>query len=593
MTQGLAPPFVLLEDRLRPGPGRLFARPREVIACDDPRKLASALERIQAGTSEGLHAAGFLSYEAFAAFEPKVSTHDPGPRREPLLWFGLFDAPTLVPGEELDRRFGRLPPPAPLEEVRFLHDLATHVEKVEAVKRLIEAGDLYQANLTFPILFRSAGSPESLYAVLRARQPTSHSALIATGDHWLLSVSPELFISLEDGRITARPMKGTAPRQSDPQDDGEARRSLRADAKQRAENLMITDLLRNDLSRICTPGSVETPELFCVETYPTFHAMTSTITGTTHPGTGAAQLLEATFPCGSVVGAPKLRAAQVIAELEAEPRGVYTGAIGWLGPDGEAAFNVAIRTAVIDASGEGRYGVGGAIVADSCPSAEYEEALLKARVLTDLAEDFHLIETFGWAPTSGFHLLERHLARLERSAEALGFEFDRLAVEASLAQSQSRWADDGAHRVRIALQRSGAVSIGAARLEPWSGRPLPIHISRVALDAADPFLRHKTSRRASQETAFAEAAAEGFEEAVLLNRTGRVADACRSTLFLERNGELLTPPVHAGALPGVLRAELISRGKAREAELTTDDLVGSPIFIGSSLRGLRPAILAI
>jgi para-aminobenzoate synthetase/4-amino-4-deoxychorismate lyase len=339
---------------------------------------------------------------------------------------------------------------------------------------------------------------------------------------------------------------------------------------------------------------VRTPSLFAVETYPTFHALTSTVTARLRPGVGLRERIGALFPCGSIVGAPRIRASEVIRELEAAPRGVYTGAIGAIEPGGDMAFNVAIRTAVISADGAGRYGVGGGIVADSEPDAEYAEALLKARVLQDLATEYGLIETLCWSPREGFVRLARHLDRLSASAAQLGFSFDRAEAVARLAGEARTWPDRvGDRRVRLLLARTGGLTITHEAAATPPSRTLELCVAHDRLDAGDPFLRHKTTRREAHERAFAQAAAQGQDEAVLLNRGGAVADASRNSIFVERDGRLVTPPMAAGALPGVLRASLIAEGRAVEAELQLADLRGAGRwFIGNSLHGLRAARLA-
>jgi len=588
------PPFVLLEDRLSPGaPARLYRDPIGIVCCRAPQNVSDALARIKTGLDAGLHAAGFLSYELGYALERRLAARTPAAREAPLLWFGLFPPPDEIEPHLLDEAFAAAGPPPPLAELEALHDRATHVAKVRRVLALIGAGDLYQVNLTFPFRFRVAGDPLALYAALRARQPVAHGGVVAAGDATILSVSPELFFSVRDGQITARPMKGTAARQADPAADAHAKTALAASVKDRAENLMIVDLLRNDLARISAPGTVRAPALFTAETYPTFHAMTSTITADLRPGVDLADIMAALFPCGSIVGAPKIRAAEVIADLEPCSRGVYTGAIGAIAPGGDMAFNVAIRTATIGADGRGTYGVGGGIVADSDPDGEYDEALLKARVLTDLAEDFSLIETLRWSAEAGLIRLNRHLDRMVASACALGFRFDRAAAETALAKAAMAWVDQqGDQRVRLELARDGRLDLTHQPASPRLNRPLVVDIASDRLDRADPYLRHKTSRRAVYERAFACAAAEGLDEAVLLNRECAVADGARHSVFLERGGRLLTPPLSAGALSGVLRAELLAEGRAIEADFGAADLVGDARwFLGNSLQGLRPACL--
>jgi para-aminobenzoate synthetase/4-amino-4-deoxychorismate lyase len=578
---------VLLEDRLTAGAqARLYSNPVEIVRCEDAADALAALARIEAGVASGLHAAGFFSYELGYLLEPRLARRLPAGRDAPLIWFGLFGPPRLFAAETLDAEFAELGPPPTITDLAAGHDRAEHVRKVTQVLDLIRAGDLYQANLTFPMRFRYAGDPLALYAVLRARQPVAHGGVVATGETTVLSVSPELFFEVADGQATTRPMKGTAARHADSEADAAARVALIADPKQRAENLMIVDLLRNDLARIAKPGTVRAPALFTPETYPTFHALTSTVTGKLRPDVGLSETLAALFPCGSIVGAPKIRAMEALADLEARPRSVYTGAIGAVAPGGDMAFNVAIRTAVIGPDGVGRYGVGGGVVADSDPAAEYDEALLKARVLSDLAADYGLIETFRWSADRGFVRLAAHLDRLSRSARKLGFAFDRDRAEADLARRAAGWSGD--QRVRLLLSRSEGLTV-SHEAAAQSGT-VTVTVATGRLDAGDPFLRHKTTRREAFDAASAEAVALSADEALLLNRRGVVADAARHSVFVEAGGRLVTPPLTAGALPGVLRASLIEEGAAVEGEVTLEDLRQAPAwFVGNSLHGLRRA----
>jgi para-aminobenzoate synthetase/4-amino-4-deoxychorismate lyase len=586
----LTPPYVLLEDRLTDGvAARLYTRPHTIIRCDDPGGIEAAFGQIERGLADGLYAAGLLAYELGYALEPKLAPRMPEGRETPLLWLGLFEPPTIVPAGVLDAAFATLGPPPPITNLRSGHDRARHAGKVEQVLRLIEAGDVYQVNLTFPLRFYCPGTPLGLYAALRSRQPVAHGGVAALGDMTALSVSPELWVETKDGQATSRPMKGTVARGVGPAADQCARDSLRADPKQRAENVMIVDLLRNDLARISAPGTVRVPDLFTVETYPSFHALTSTITSRLEAGVSLRKRVAGLFPCGSIVGAPKIRAAEIIRLLEPSPRGFYTGALGAISPGGDMAFNVAIRTAVIRSDGEGRYDVGGGIVADSDPDAEYEEACLKGRVLTDLAKDYGLIETFRWSRTAGFVRLDLHLDRMAGSARQLGFSFDRMEAERALSRLAATWgqtAED--RRVRLQLARAGVWEITHAPLVA-SKEVLNVSLAVDRLDPGDPFLRHKTTRRDLYERAFGEAVAQGFDEVLFLNRRGEVAEASRNSVFIEMDGTLITPPLSSGVLPGVLRQVLIERGQATEQIVPTKLLASRPVLLGNSLHGLRSA----
>jgi len=349
-----------------------FSLPTQLIVAETPQDVPAALAALDAAQAQGAWLAGFASYELGHAFEPRLAPLMPSPRRLPLLQFGLYDAPLPAPA---------LPAtPATLREMTPAWDEARYARAFAAVHDLIGAGDIYQANLTFPLTMTVTGSAQALYAALACIQPVSHGALIeAEGLPAILSRSPELFFRTDaEGRIETRPMKGTQPRATDAAEDARRRCFLQSDAKNRAENLMIVDLLRNDISRVSLPGSVRVPDLFSVETYETVHQMTSRITAQLRPGTTLSEILRALFPCGSITGAPKIRAMEILAQVERSPRRINCGAIGWAAPDGRAEFNVAIRTLMLE-EGRATLNVGGGVVHDSTAPGEYEEALWKAR----------------------------------------------------------------------------------------------------------------------------------------------------------------------------------------------------------------------
>ena len=369
--------MILLEN----GPdGRpaLFHTPVAMIRADAAHDVDAALAALDAARAAGHWLAGYASYELGYALEPRLAPLMPENRPLPLLHFGVFDHP--VPADSLLREAASAAPGAGLSAAQPGWTRAEHGQALRRILDYIAAGDIYQANLTMPMRAEATGSALGLYGALRARQPVSHGAFVQWGGApAILSRSPELFFAIDaDGRIETRPMKGTAPRASNPAHDAALKIGLQQSVKNRAENLMIVDLLRNDISRLCRPGSVRVPRLYAIESYATLHQMVSHITGTLMPGTPPSAIFRALFPCGSITGAPKIRAMQIIRGLEPDPRGIYCGAIGWLAPDGAAAFNVAIRTITLDGQ-SARFGVGGGIVIDSTADGEYEEALWKAR----------------------------------------------------------------------------------------------------------------------------------------------------------------------------------------------------------------------
>jgi para-aminobenzoate synthetase/4-amino-4-deoxychorismate lyase len=576
-------PFVLLDDARATGaaPARLYRSPVEIIEARDIAAVKPALERLRAARHRGLHAAGFLAYEAASAFEPVLGEL---PQAEtPLLWFGLFERFDEIHPDDIA---SWLPDPvaawlgAPVPDI----DRDTYADRFAEVHALIEAGDLYQANLSFRARVPIAGDPLAAYARLRGSARAGYGAVVWTGHDWLLSLSPELFFALDGGRLTTRPMKGTARRGETPEEDRAFAAELRGDAKQRAENLMIVDLLRNDLSRVAEPASVAVPELFAVETYPTIHTMTSTVTATLAPDQDAIDVLAALFPCGSITGAPKIRAIEALAGIEmgSAPRGPYTGAIGRFDATGGAMFNVAIRTLVIENGADhALLGAGGGIVADSRMGEEWDEAQAKTAFVGAGARRFDLIETMAFDPIEGIALLERHLARMKASATAFGYAFDRHAARNELQAATFRLR--GASRIRLLLAPSGAVAIEVAPIPAMPETPVAVTIAPLPVAPDDFRLRHKTSDRA-----FYDDARQGFE--TVFEVDGQLTEGSFTNLFVERDGLLLTPPLSAGLLPGILRAELIESGRAVEATLTRADLTHG-FFVGNALRGLIPATL--
>lgn len=576
-------PFVLLDDA-RSGkatPARLYRDPLEIMTAHDAASLATLLDRLATGNA---HWAGFLTYEAGLLLEDRLADRLRSAEM-PLAWFGRFDghediAPEDVPALLPDAAGGWAGAPRPKID-RAGYDAA--LAKVQA---LISAGDIYQANLTIRAEVSTAGHPLALYAGLRQRAKAGFGGVIWTGDDWLLSLSPELFFALHDGKVTTKPMKGTSTRGATPEEDAALIERLQSDPKQRAENLMIVDLLRNDVSRVAEPGSVEVPQLFKVETYPTVHQMISTVTARLQPNRGAADLLRAIYPCGSITGAPKIRAMEVIDAVEETPRGIYTGSIGRVDPNGDAAFNVAIRTLHLPAGQSiATLGLGGGIVADSRVAEEWAECLAKGRFVAD-QRCFDLIETMRFDPEQGIERLDLHLARMRASAQALDFSFDRHAVRNELQAATFRLRE--AKRIRLLLAKSGAVAIEISKLPPAPAGPVPVAVVPLPVDVSDFRLVHKTSDRAFYDEARVTA---GAFEVVFTDPDGFLTEGSFTTLYVERDGVLLTPPVSRRLLSGTLRSELIEAGRAREADLRPDDLADG-FFIGNAIRGILPARLA-
>ncbi|MFC0203542.1 aminodeoxychorismate synthase component I [Novosphingobium soli] len=606
-------PFVLLDDARTMGAAdaRLYRAPREIVSAMRLEEVSEALARVEALSRQGLHLAGYLSYEAGLALEPRLGTvrQDAAGAGGPLVWFGAFAQCEAIPAAEVPDWLAAhcgpgVPAIGPLEPQV---DFGEYAQAFARLHGAIAAGDIYQANLTIPLAGPWRGDPLALYAAIRPRAAAGYGAVVHDGAHWHLSFSPELFFALEGGRVTARPMKGTRPRGRSAKEDAQLRADLASAPKDRAENLMILDLMRNDISRVARPGSVTVEAPFQVESYPTVHQMVSTVHARVAEDIGAVDLLRALFPCGSITGAPKIRAMELIAEVERWPRGPYCGAIGCVEPSGDATFNVAIRTLRLvsgkagpgaDGGGQAILGVGSAIVADSSALPEWRECLVKGgfvresdvRVAGGAASpaSFDLIETMCFTAEEGIALLELHLERIGTSAATLGFGFDRHAVRNAI---QALCFDsDGAAKLRLVLGRSGAFSLELAAMPAALPDPARVAVLRLPVDSGDWRLAHKTSDRGFYDKGLALARASGADEAIMLRDDGLVTEGCFTNVFVEREGVLLTPAARLGLLPGVLRRSLLDSGRAVEAELTLDDLAGG-FLIGNALRGLMPARL--
>lgn len=594
-SQGPKPPtlaegFVLLDDSTGPGAvSLLFEHPQEIIRADHVSEVEAALDALAAGIGRGLHAAGFFSYELGYVLEPKLADLMPKVRKVPLLWFGLYSEPRTMPGPEVQAwlTVEAIGDPI-LGALAHTWNRDAYLERFEEVQNKIRSGDIYQLNLTFKAKFNLQGSPLALYRDLRLKQRVLYGGLVDTGDVTILSASPELFIEQHGRVISTRPMKGTAPRAGTLAGDKDVRHELSTDIKSRAENLMIVDLMRNDLGRIADLGSVSVTDLFTVETFKTLHQMTSGVKATLKTDVGIADLLRAIFPPGSVTGAPKIRAMELISALETEPRGVYCGAIGRISPNGEALFNVAIRTAVIDRNGAGEMGIGSGVVADSQGAKEYAECLLKMKFLTDPVRRFELIETMLHEPGKGIWLVDQHVKRLETSAAYFGFKFDKKSFTAAIDEAL-RGKSQERLRVRLLLDEDGGITVTTAPQPPQAEDAVMSYVvSDTRLKSGDLFLYHKTTRRQLYDNEWAHYHDTlGSDEVIYLNEAGELAEGSRTTIFIERDGKLLTPKLTSGLLPGTLRQALIDDGRATEEVLKLDDLAkADAIYLGNSVRGL-------
>ena len=565
---------VLLSSYARCGQERSFAfvDPVGEVVAAAAGEVRPALSAVERAVEQGLHAAGFVCYEAAAGLDPAFTTRPAGAL--PLVYFGLFaertrvDAPSAGLGTyELD-------------EWRPSVSREEYEAAIEHIHAYIAAGDTYQVNYTLRLHSRFQGDPQALFHDMGQGQESALCAYFDLGRHVLISASPELFFRLRAGRCTVRPMKGTRSRGRFAAEDQQRADELQSSAKDRAENLMVTDMLRNDLGRISQVGSVAVSALWSVERYPTVWQLTSTVESQLKAGVSLPDLFAALFPCGSVTGAPKVRTMAIIAELERPPRGIYTGCIGYISPGPEACFNVAIRTAHLDREkAQLEFGVGGGIVWASSAAEEYAECVVKAGVLRARPHpSFELLETLLYED-GVYLLLERHLERLSQSAAYWGFCYADDRVRARLQDAAN--AMEGQCRVRLLLARNGEIRVQHQALTP--SRRLRVALAAEPVDSSDPLLYHKTTHRATYNRQLA--ARPDCDDVVLYNERGELTECCIGNLVLERDGVRYTPPVESGLLAGTFRAELVAQGQLCERPLPIGELArADALYLINSVR---------
>ena len=558
-----------------------FRRPQRILAARTPAEVLPALAAAErAVLQEDRHAAGFVAYEAAPACDPALAVR-PCPDF-PLAWFALYDPPLPLPLPEAPD-----PPATPWSWTPSVTP-EDYARALAAIRRLIRAGDTYQVNYTLRLRAPQREDPWPLFLRMVQAQGPGYGAFVRAGRWTVCSASPELFLSRDGDRLLSRPMKGTAPRGLWSAADRAQAEALRRSEKNRAENVMIVDMVRNDLGRIAAPGSVRAEELFRVERYPTVWQMTSAVSAAT--AADWPDIFRAAFPPASITGAPKVRTMQIIAALETDPRRVYTGAVGFLAPPRRAQFNVAIRTVLADrAAGAAEYGVGGGIVWDSEPAGEWAECLVKAQVLDRPAPPFALLETLRWTPEEGYRHLERHLRRLAESAAYFGRVCDPEAARAELLR-RARSFPAAARRVRLRAEPDGRLAIEEQPLAPLPA-PYRLRLAEQPVNARDPLLYHKTTAREGYERAQRQARAAGADDALLWNERGEITESCIANVIAEIDGRRLTPPLRCGLLGGVERAALLEAGAVTEGVLRVADLPRcAALFLCNSLRGLWPAV---
>ncbi len=557
-----------------------FSDPLEEIEIHTLDEVLSTLEYIEDRVEkEGLFAAGFVSYEAASAFDDALKTHAPG--EFPLLRFGLFAA-----AERID-----LPTPAgtpDLPDWQSEETAAKFSKKIDRIHTAIARGETYQVNLTFPLTSDFSQDPWPFFLHLVRNQQATGAGYLET-DRWAIcSVSPELFFSRNGDYLTMRPMKGTAPRGRTLEEDYHQADNLQKSAKNRAENIMILDMVRNDLGRLAPPGEVWAKDICTLEKYPTVWQLTSTATARSKAS--LAEIFQALFPCASITGAPKVKTMQIINAAEARPRQIYTGTFGWIAPGRQAHFNVAIRTVLVDQQNKhATYGVGAGITWDSDSADEYRECLDKAAVLSRPIGSFALIETLRWTPGKGYFILPEHLDRLQASADYFNIDCSIEHVNNYLLALIENFSETP-RRVRLLLHNDGRLEGSFTMIDPPPSAPLKIRLASRPVDSQNVFLYHKTTQRQLYETCLAEV--KDADEVVLWNERGEVTECCTANLVVEISGRLLTPPVNCGLLPGTYRKFLLQRGILTEQVLTIDDLRNSSqIYLINAVRKWRRAVL--
>jgi para-aminobenzoate synthetase / 4-amino-4-deoxychorismate lyase len=552
----------------------VFEHPRRVVTAFSVADVATALKDVEAGVnSDGLHAAGFVAYEAAPAFDSALTVRpDQG---FPLVWFGLYDKPAVAES---------LPPAAPIQHLTWTPTTSreAYVTALSRIRSYLQSGDTYQVNFSLRMQASLEFDAWEFFRSWAGNGAWPEAAYVDAGRWAICSASPELFFESEGDLLRSRPMKGTCARGVTNERDIRDAEQLRESPKNRAENVMIVDMVRNDLGRIARPDSVVVESLFNVERYPSVWQMTSSVACRTDATLSA--VLRALFPPASVTGAPKARTMEIIAELETLPRRIYTGCIGHLGPGNRARFNVAIRTVIADREQRvAEYGVGGGIVWDSDPESEWLECQTKARVLTDPLPEFRLLETILWKPGSGYYLREPHLARLGGSAKRFDFTVDLDRIRGELERAAAGFS--GCFRVRLLVDWKGDVQIESSPLHAFVSPPtLRACLAQRSVSSLDPFLSHKTTYRAVYEARRAES--PGYDEVLLWNERGEITEFTVGNVVVEIEGRSFTPPVSCGLLDGTLRSELVRTGQVHERVLFRDDLRNAlHVWLVNSVRG--------
>ena len=585
--RNLKPPYIFLETRTATEEDHssfIFSNFKDILIFKPKDNLDLFFKSLEDYSRKGYWLVGYFSYE-FGYFLEGAHRSLRGESKTPLAWIGVCKKPKEIRSrKKISQRCSNFPldkPSYEIGKIRANISQREYAKKIKKIKYYLEQGLSYQVNFTFKEKFDFAGDVVSLYSDLRNSQPTPYSALINTSEEKILSLSPELFYRIDKNKIIARPMKGTIKRGQTQEEDARSKTDLKRSKKVRAENLMIVDLLRNDLGRISR--LVRVPKLFNIEKHPTLYQMTSTIEGKLRENLRLKEVFSSLFPCGSVTGAPKIKTIELIKGLEKEPRGIYTGAIGYISPRGKSCFNVSIRTVQIKKN-KGELGIGGGIVYDSKAKAEYEEALLKAKFFKQGLEKIGLIESILWDKNKGYFLLDLHLERLKKSAKHFSYSYKEKEVKKRLKKAVSNAKRN--LKIKLILDSEGKITV---KKEPIKKIKVPIKIiiSERRVNSKDKFLYYKTTKRAFYDQERKKGLAKGCFETVFLNKRGELTEGTITNIFVLKNKKLSTPPIKSGLLPGVLREHLLREGGVKKKILYLKDLKeADKVYVGNSVRGL-------
>ncbi|SET70694.1 para-aminobenzoate synthetase / 4-amino-4-deoxychorismate lyase [Oceanobacillus limi] len=549
----------------------LFQDPTDIIIATSVEEVIPSLEKVQEAVDNGKYAAGYMSYEAAPAFEQAFQVNKDA--KIPLLWFAIFDHPTETNAPNTSTYY--------TSNWTTQTDRSEYNQSIDQIKEHIRQGDTYQVNYTTRLSSTFRGDPFGYYKQLADSQSANYSAFLNTGDYSIVSASPELFFHVDHDKITTKPMKGTVGRGKTAEEDDQNAQWLYESEKNRAENVMIVDLLRNDLGRIAKPGTVRVPELFTIEKYPTILQMTSTVTAEVEQGTKIHDIFQALFPCGSITGAPKVSTMNIINQLETSPREIYCGTIGYITPNKEAIFNVPIRTVLIDnQTGDAQYGVGGGITWDSTNEEEYEEMRTKAKILSEKNEDFQLLETLG-LNNGNYIVLDQHLNRLQKSAVYFHFPVDIVKVRKMLLDLAKKYPRDF-WRVRLLVSNNGKVE---TEIKEYAGSPDSVNVclSKTPIENKDIYLYHKTTNRKMYTDRLKEA--PDMFDVLLWNEDEEVTEFTMGNLVVELGNNLYTPPVACGLLAGTYREQLLQDGVITERRINVHELMEcSRIWLINSVR---------